>query len=44
MGGNALIGRDAELTACDTFLAAVDEGPSMLVVEGEPGIGRRACG
>ncbi len=40
MGGNALIGRDAELTACDTFLAAVDEGPRMLVVEGEPGIGK----
>ncbi|HUK95749.1 MAG TPA: AAA family ATPase [Gaiellaceae bacterium] len=36
----AVIGREAELAAIETFLAAVEQGPRALVLSGEPGIGK----
>ena len=35
-----VIGRDTELAAGDGFLDALAAGPAMLVLEGEPGIGK----
>ncbi|WP_193044566.1 helix-turn-helix transcriptional regulator [Mycolicibacterium baixiangningiae] len=35
-----LISRDAELSAVDTFLAAVPSGTSVLILEGDAGIGK----
>jgi DNA-binding CsgD family transcriptional regulator len=35
-----VVGRTAELTAIDEFLNALDEGPTALVLEGEPGVGK----
>jgi DNA-binding CsgD family transcriptional regulator len=37
---NTIIGRAAELTALDEFLDLVETGPALLVLEGEPGIGK----
>ena len=37
-----LIGRDREAAAVCGFLAELEGGPSMLVIEGEPGIGKTA--
>jgi DNA-binding CsgD family transcriptional regulator len=36
----AVVGRAAELAAVDEFLEALADGPSVLVLEGEPGIGK----
>ena len=35
-----VVGRAAELEVVDAFLAAADDGPARLLVEGEPGIGK----
>jgi hypothetical protein len=35
-----VVGRTAELTAIDEFLDALDDGPTALVLEGEPGVGK----
>ena len=40
MPGRAVVGRAAELDVVDAFLAALDDGPARLLVEGEPGIGK----
>ena len=37
---SGVIGRDTELAAGDGFLDALAAGPAMLVLEGEPGIGK----
>jgi len=37
-----LVARDAELARLLEFLAGCDRGPSVLVLEGEPGIGKTA--
>ncbi len=37
-----LIGRDAELAHIADFVAAISAGPSALILEGEPGIGKTA--
>lgn len=39
-GGNAIVGREAELIAVERFLDNVPTGPSALVIEGEAGIGK----
>jgi ATP/maltotriose-dependent transcriptional regulator MalT len=36
----AVIGRDEELAAIEAFLAAVEQGPTALVLSGEAGIGK----
>jgi len=40
MTGRAVVGRPAELDVVDAFLAAVDDGPARLLIEGEAGIGK----
>ena len=35
-----IVGRSAELEALNTFVASLDRGPAMLVLEGEPGLGK----
>jgi DNA-binding CsgD family transcriptional regulator len=35
-----IVGRDEELGALRAFVASIAEGPAILVVEGEPGIGK----
>jgi predicted ATPase len=40
MAGRTVIGRDEELGSIQVFLAGVDQGPSALVLSGEPGIGK----
>jgi DNA-binding CsgD family transcriptional regulator len=40
MAGEAILGREAELDAVERFIAAMAAGPSALVIEGEPGIGK----
>ncbi|HXH98322.1 MAG TPA: AAA family ATPase [Gaiellaceae bacterium] len=35
-----IIGREEELAAVDAFLDGIEEGPSALVLSGEPGIGK----
>jgi predicted ATPase len=42
MSGNlsVVIGRDREVAAAEAFLDQVTAGPSCLVIEGEPGIGK----
>jgi DNA-binding CsgD family transcriptional regulator len=40
MAATAVIGRDEELDSLDTFLGEVDDGPTALVLSGEPGIGK----
>jgi hypothetical protein len=35
-----IIGREDELEVVGTFFDAVEPGPSALVLEGEPGIGK----
>lgn len=40
MPATAVIGRDEELGSLQAFLADVDEGPTALVLSGEPGIGK----
>ena len=37
---NPIVGRSAELQALDTFVDSLDNGPAMLVLEGEPGLGK----
>jgi DNA-binding CsgD family transcriptional regulator len=37
-----LIGRECELDLVESFLAAVERGPGILVLSGEPGIGKTA--
>ena len=37
-----IIGRDAELGEAEAFVAGLATGPSALVIEGEPGIGKSA--
>ena len=37
---NTIIGRAAELRAVDEFLDRVETGPALLLLEGEPGIGK----
>ena len=37
---NPILGRAAELKALSTFLDSLDHGPAMLVLEGEPGLGK----
>ncbi len=37
---NPIVGRSAELRALDTFVDSLDHGPAMLVLEGEPGLGK----
>src|SRR5262245_35850645 len=37
-----LVGRDAETSRLRAFLAGLADGPSALVIEGEPGIGKTA--
>jgi DNA-binding CsgD family transcriptional regulator len=37
-----LVGREQEAARLGTFLAGVADGPSALVIEGEPGIGKTA--
>ena len=39
-GASAIVGRGAELDALNTFVDSVDRGPAMLVLEGEPGLGK----
>ena len=39
-GASAIVGRSAELDALNTFVDSVDRGPAMLVLEGEPGLGK----
>ena len=38
--GGAIVGREAELGAVRAFLAARDDLPAALLIEGEPGIGK----
>jgi DNA-binding CsgD family transcriptional regulator len=40
MPATAVIGRDEELGSLQAFLADIDEGPTALVLTGEPGIGK----
>jgi DNA-binding CsgD family transcriptional regulator/Cdc6-like AAA superfamily ATPase len=40
MPARAVIGRDAELAAIEAFLGDVEQGPTALVLSGEPGIGK----
>jgi hypothetical protein len=40
MPARAVIGRDEELAAIEAFLADVEQGPTALVLSGEPGIGK----
>jgi hypothetical protein len=40
MPARAVIGRDEELTAIEAFLVDVEQGPTALVLSGEPGIGK----
>ncbi len=40
MSATRLIGRDNELGIIEAFLADVDQGPTALVLSGEPGIGK----
>jgi hypothetical protein len=40
MAGEAVLGREAELDAVERFIDAMTAGPSGLVIEGEPGIGK----
>ena len=40
MAVTAVIGRDVELAAMQSFLDGVPDGPSALVLSGEPGIGK----
>jgi DNA-binding CsgD family transcriptional regulator len=40
MTANAVIGRDDELDSLYAFLDAVEDGPGVLVLSGEPGIGK----
>jgi predicted ATPase len=35
-----VVGRDAELARIDAFVGAVESGTRMLVIVGEPGIGK----
>jgi hypothetical protein len=35
-----IAGRDAELAKVDAFLDEVERGPSCLLIDGEPGIGK----
>ena len=35
-----IVGRGAELEALNTFVDCLDRGPAMLVLEGEPGLGK----
>ena len=37
---NPIVGRGAELEALNTFVDSLDHGPAMLVLEGEPGLGK----
>jgi DNA-binding CsgD family transcriptional regulator len=37
-----LVGREAELVVLADFAAALDDGPTALVLEGDPGIGKTA--
>jgi DNA-binding CsgD family transcriptional regulator len=37
---NPIVGRGAELEALNTFVDSLDRGPAMLVLEGEPGLGK----
>lgn len=37
-----LIGRDAELATLGAFIQAIPAGPAVLILEGEPGIGKTA--
>jgi DNA-binding CsgD family transcriptional regulator len=37
---DTLVGRDRELCVVDDFVERVQEGPTSLVIEGEPGIGK----
>jgi DNA-binding CsgD family transcriptional regulator len=39
-GQTELVGREAELERIQRFLVGVDSGPSALLLEGEPGIGK----
>lgn len=36
----AIVGRDAEIASLEAFLDAVPSGPAILLIEGEPGIGK----
>ena len=38
--GERIVGREAELAAIGRFLRGIPESPAVLVVEGEPGIGK----
>jgi hypothetical protein len=40
MHAYAIIGRDEELAAISAFVDRIEEGPSALVLSGEPGIGK----
>jgi AAA ATPase domain len=40
MPARAVIGRDEELAAIEAFLGDVEQGPTALVLSGEPGIGK----
>jgi DNA-binding CsgD family transcriptional regulator len=40
MAAMAVIGRDEEVNAIRGFIAAVPQGPTALVISGEPGIGK----
>jgi len=42
MGSPEVIGRDRELALIRAFLADIEQGPSSLVLSGEPGIGKTA--
>jgi DNA-binding CsgD family transcriptional regulator len=37
---NPTVGRGAELEALNTFVDSLERGPAMLVLEGEPGLGK----
>jgi DNA-binding CsgD family transcriptional regulator len=39
-GGRGIFGRDIELLGLNSFLDELNTGPSVLVLEGEPGIGK----
>src|SRR6266545_7489877 len=42
MEAKELLGREQELAAVGRFLATLADGPAVLLLEGEPGIGKTA--
>ena len=44
MSAASVIGREDELGDIEAFLAEVENGPRVLVLSGEPGIGKTSSG